>query len=162
MKPQGGTRANGGKGLPQARGETIPAAHGEVSSNYAITSSGSAGRSAAFDPQAASVGIGRTVGTIRTARPEGIGDRVRRVRRAVAAQGVTRRIGIVRVGVQPATIISLLVIDPWRVGGERIRRRLVAERTAVGAEGIVDAVRFEGASGSEGIGRRVGRVRIRA
>ena len=59
-------------------------------------------------------------------------------------------------------IISLLVIEPWRVGGERIRRGLVAEWTAVGAEGIVDAVRFEWAAGSEGIGRRIGRVGIGA
>ena len=45
--------------------------------------------------------------------------------------------------------------EPWRVGGERIRRGLVAERTAVGAEGIVDAVRLERAPCSEGNGSRV-------
>jgi len=39
---------------------------------------------------------------------------------------------------------------------------LIAEGTAVGAEGIVDAVRFEGASGSVGIGRGIRIVRIRA
>jgi hypothetical protein len=55
-----------------------------------------------------------------------------------------------------------LVIEPWRVGGEGIHRGLIAEWTAVGAKLVVDAVRFEGAVGSEGIGRRVGRVGIRA
>ena len=43
--------------------------------------------------------------------------------------------------------------EPRRIGGEGIRRRLIAEGTAVGTEGIVDAVRLEGAAGSEGIGR---------
>ena len=39
---------------------------------------------------------------------------------------------------------------------------MVAEWTAVGAEGIVDAVRVEWAAGSEGIGRRVRIKRIGA
>jgi len=39
---------------------------------------------------------------------------------------------------------------------------LIAERTAVGTIGIIDAIRFEGAAGAEGIGRRVGRAGIRA
>ena len=121
-----------------------------------------ASRSLSFDPQAAAVGIGRAVGTVGTARAVGIGDGVLGERRAVAAVGVTRRIGVVGVRAQLAMIITLLVIEPWRVGGERIRRGLVAEGTAVGTEGIVDAVRFEGASGSVGIGCRVGRVGIRA
>ncbi len=51
---------------------------------------------------------------------------------------------------------------PRRIGGERIRRGLIAEGTAVGAEGIVDAVRLEGASGSEGIRRGIRIKRIRA
>jgi hypothetical protein len=58
--------------------------------------------------------------------------------------------------------MSLLVIKPWGLGGERIRRGSIGERAAVGAVGIVDAVRFEGASGSEWISRRVRRIRIRA
>ena len=39
---------------------------------------------------------------------------------------------------------------------------MIAEGTAVGTEGIVQAVRLEGASGSEGIGRGIRIVRIRA
>ena len=60
--------------------------------------------------------------------------------RAVTAVGATRRVSVVWIGAQLATIISLLVIEPWGVSGERIRRGLVAEWTAIGAEGIVDAV----------------------
>ena len=116
----------------------------------------------AFDPQAAAIRIGGTVGTIRTASPEGIGDGVLGKRRAVAAKGVTRRIRVVGIRAQLATIVPLLVKEPWRVGGERIRRGLVAEWTAVGTEGIVDAIRIEGAAGSERIGSRVGRVGILA
>jgi len=52
--------------------------------------------------------------------------------------------------------------EPRRIGGEWIRRGLIAEGTAVGAERIVDAVRLEGASSSEGIGRGIRIVRIRA
>ena len=84
------------------------------------------------------------------------------VRRAVTAVGVTRRIGIVWVCAQLATIISLLVIESWCVGGERICRRLIAERTAVVAKLVVDAVRFEWTAGSKGIGRRVRRIEILA
>ena len=40
--------------------------------------------------------------------------------------------------------------------------RLIAEGTAVGAEGIVQAVRLEGASGSVGIGRGIRIEGIRA
>ena len=43
-----------------------------------------------------------------------------------------------------------------------IRRRLIAEGTAVGAEGIVDAIRLKRVSGSVGIGRGIRIVRIRA
>jgi hypothetical protein len=39
---------------------------------------------------------------------------------------------------------------------------LVTERTAIGAERIVDAVRLEGASSSEGIGSGIRIERIRA
>ena len=39
---------------------------------------------------------------------------------------------------------------------------MVAERTAVGTEGIVDAVRFEGAAGSEEVGRGIRIKRIGA
>ena len=52
--------------------------------------------------------------------------------------------------------------EPRRIGGERIRRRLIAELTAVGTEGIVQAVRLEGASSPEWIGRGFRIERIRA
>ena len=91
-----------------------------------------------------------------------IGDGVLGKRRAVAVEGITRRVWFIRVCAQLATIISLLIIDPWRIGGERIRRRLIAERTAVGTKRIVDAVKFEGASSSKGISRRVRIKRIGA
>ena len=115
-----------------------------------------ASRSLSFDAEAAAVGIGRAAGTVGIAGAVGIVNGVLGEWRAVAAVGVTRRIGFVRVRAQLAMIISLLGIESWRVGGERIRRGLVAEGTAVGTEGIVDTVRFEWASGSEGIGSRVG------
>ena len=125
-----------------------------------MTSNGLAEGSLPFDPQAAAVGISRAAGTVGIAGAEGIVDGVLGERRAVAAVVVTRRIGVVGVRAQLAVIISLLVIEPWRVGGERIRRGLVAERTTVGTEGIFDAVRVEWASGSEGIDRRVRIKRI--
>ena len=63
---------------------------------------------------------------------------------------------------QLAAIVPLLVVEPWGVSRIGIRGRLIAEGTAVGAEGIVQAVRLEGASGSEGIGRGIRIERIRA
>ena len=51
---------------------------------------------------------------------------------------------------------------PRGVQGKRIRRRLIAEGTAVGTEGIVQAIRLEGASGPEGIGHGLRIKRIRA
>jgi hypothetical protein len=52
--------------------------------------------------------------------------------------------------------------EPRRICSEGIRRRLIAEGTPVGAERIVQAVRLEGISGSEGIGRGIRIERIRA
>jgi hypothetical protein len=52
--------------------------------------------------------------------------------------------------------------EPRCVRCKGIRRRLIAEGTAVEAEGIVQAVRLEGASSPEGIGRRIRIERIRA
>ena len=121
-----------------------------------------ASRSLPLNPQATAVGIRGTVGTIRTASPEGIGDGVLGKRRAVAAEGVARRVGFVQVRAQLAAIVPLLVIEPWRVRRKGVRRRLIAERTAVRTKRIVDAVRFEWAAGSEGIGRRVRIKRIGA
>ena len=72
-----------------------------------------------FNPRAAAIGIGRTVGTIRTTSPIGIVDGVLGEWRAVAAVGVTRRVSVVEIGTQLATIVPLLVIEPWRIGGER-------------------------------------------
>ena len=133
-----------------------------MSSSHEITWSGSANGSASFDSQAAAVGIRGTAGVVGIPGAEGIVDRVRRERRAVAAVGVTGRIRIIRVRAQLAAIVPLLVIQPRRICGERIRRRLVAEGTAVGTEGIVQAVRLEGASSPEGIGRGIRIERIRA
>ena len=63
---------------------------------------------------------------------------------------------------QLAAIVPLLVVEPWGVSRIGIRGRLIAEGTAVGAEGIVQAVRLEGASGSVGIGRGIRIERIGA
>ena len=134
----------------------------EVSSNHKITWSGSANGSASFNSQAATIGIRGTAGAVGTPGAVGILDRVRRERRAVAAVGVTGRIRIIRVRAELAPVLTLLIIEPWGVRRIGIRRRLIAEGTAVGAEGIVDAVRLEGASGSVGIGRGIRIVRIRA
>ncbi len=118
-----------------------------------FTWSGSADGLAPFNSEAAAVGIRGTAGVVGIAGAKGIVDRVRRERRAVAAVGVTGRIRIIRVRTQLAAIVSLLVIQPRRIGSERVRRRLIAEGTAVGAEGIVQAVWLEGASGPKGIGK---------
>ena len=77
------------------------------------------------------------------------------------AVGVTGRIRIIRVRAELAAVVSLLIVEPWGVRCERIRRGLITEGTVIGAEGIVDAVRFEGTAGSEGIGGGIRIVRIR-
>ena len=59
-------------------------------------------------------------------------------------------------------VLTLLIVEPWGVSRIGIRRRLVAEGTAVGTEGIVHAVRLEGATSSEGIGSGIRIERIRA
>ena len=118
--------------------------------------------SASFDSQATPVRIRGTAGAVGVPSAEGVVDRVRRVRRAVAAVGVTRRVGVVCVRAQLTAIVPRLVIQPRRIGGKGIRRRLIAEWTAVGTEGIVQGVRLEGASGSVGIGRGVRIERIGA
>ena len=61
-----------------------------------------------------------------------------------------------------APVLTLLIVEPWGVSRIGIRRRLVAEGTAVGTEGIVHAVRLEGATSSEGIGSGIRIERIRA
>jgi hypothetical protein len=118
--------------------------------------------SLSFDSKAAAVGIRGAAGAVGTPVAVWIVDRVLRERIAVAAVGVIRRVGVVRVRAQLAAIVPLLVIESRRIGGERIRRRLIAEGTAVGAERIVQTVWLKGTSGSVGIGRGVRIERIRA
>jgi hypothetical protein len=103
-----------------------------------------------FNLQTAPVGIRGTAGAVGIPGAVGILDRVRRIRRAVAAVGVTGRVGVVRVRAQLAPVLTLLIVEPRCICGERIRRRLIAEGTAVGAEEIVQAVRLEGAASPEG------------
>jgi hypothetical protein len=93
-----------------------------------------------FRPSA--VGIRGTAGVVGIPDAVGVVDRVRREGKPVAAVGVAGRIRIIRVRAEFAAIVPLLVIQPRRIGGERIRRRLIAEGTAVGAEGIGHA-RFQ-------------------
>ena len=131
-------------------------------SSHEITWGGSANGSASFDPQTVAVWIFGTAGAVGIPGAEGVVDRVRRVGIAVAAIGVTGRIRIIGVRTELAAIVPLLVVEPRRIGSERIRRRLIAEGTAVGTEGIVQAVRFERAASSERIGRRIRIERIRA
>jgi hypothetical protein len=115
---------------------------------------------AAFNPQAAAIGIRGTAEVVGIAGTEGIFDRVRREWRAVAAIGVTRRVRIIRVRTELAAVVPLLIVQSRRIRGERILGRLITEGTAVGTEGIVQAVRLEGASSPEGIGRGVRIERI--
>ena len=89
------------------------------------------------------VGTRGTAGVIGTPGAEGIVDGVWGKRRSIAAVGVTGRIRIIRVLAQFAAVISLLVIQPRRIGGKRIRRRLIAEGTAI-PEGIGGGLRIEG------------------
>ena len=118
--------------------------------------------SASLNPQAAAVGIRGTAGAIGAPGAVGILDRVRREGRAVAAVGVTGRIRIERIRTELAAIVPLLVVEPWGVRRIGIRGRLITVRAAIGAEGIVDAVRLEGAASSEGVGGGFRIVRIRA
>jgi len=127
-----------------------------------FTWSDSADGLAPFNSEAAAVGIRGTAGVVGIAGAEGIVDRVRRERRAIATKGVARRFRIKLIGAQLAPVLPLLVIQPRRIGGERIRRRLVTEGTAVRAEGIVQAVRLEGTPSPKGIGRGIKIERVRA
>ncbi len=82
----------------------------------------------------------------------GVVQRLRRKRRAVPAELVAGRIRIVGVAAEFTPIVSLLIVQLWRVGGERVRGRLVAEGTAVGAKRIVHSIRRKGTSLPEWIG----------
>ncbi len=95
-----------------------------------------------FDSQAAAIGIGGAVRAIGTACAVRIVDGVGRKRRSIPPVGVASGIGIVRVGAQLATVVSLLILEPRCVGREGIPRLLIAEWTAVRAEGIGHA-RFQ-------------------
>lgn len=115
-----------------------------------------------FDSQATAIGIGGALGVIGTACAVRIIDIVGRKWRSVPAVGVAGGIRIIRIGAQLAPVGPLLVIEPWRVRREGILRRLIAERTAVRIEGIVDSVRRKRTPRPVRIGRRVLLVRIRA
>ena len=108
------------------------------------------------------IGIRRTAGAVGIPGAVRILDRVRRIWRAVATVGVTGRIRIIGVRAELATIVSLLVVQPRGIGGERIRCRPITEGTAVRTEGIVQAVSLEGAASSVGIGRGIRIERIGA
>jgi len=141
-----------------------------VSSSHEITWSGAATGSAAINSEATAVGIRGTAGAIGIPGAEGIIDRVLRERRAET--GLSRLSGLFGLSCWPDRKTNQRTKktretrqtskEPRRIGGERIRRGLIAERTTVGAEGIIDAVQLEGASGSVGIGRGIRIVRIRA
>ena len=60
----------------------------------------------------------------------------------------------------PDTIFRL--VEPRGIRRIGIRRQLITVGAAVGTEGVVDAVRLEGAAGSVGIGSGIRIVRIRA
>jgi len=141
---------------------TLKASPPVGASRHELTWSASAAGSASFNPQAVAVGIRGIAGAVGIPGAVGVVDRVRREGGAVAAVGVAGRIGVIRVRAQLTPVLTLLVIQPRRIGGERIRRRLITVGTAVGAEGIVDAVRLEGAAGSVGIGRGIRIVGVRA
>ena len=83
---------------------------------------GSTAGSASFNPQASAVGIRGTAGVVGIPRAEGIVDRVRRERRAVAALGVTGRIRIIWVRAQLAPVLTLLIVEPGGVRRIGIRR----------------------------------------
>lgn len=100
----------------------------------------------------------RTIGTACAVR---IVDRVGRKQRPIPALGVAGGIRIVRIRAQLAAVISLLVVEPWRIGREGIPRRLIAEWTAIRTEWIVDPVRCKGTPRSLWIGHRILVVRIR-
>ena len=95
--------------------------------------------SASFDSQTVAVGIGGTAGAVGVPSAEGVVDRVRRVRRAVAAVGVTRRVGVVCVHAQLTAIVPLLVIQTRRIHRQRIRGRVGTHGTALQADRVPGA-----------------------
>ena len=97
--------------------------------------------SASFNSQAVAVGIRGTAGVVRIPGAEGILNRVRRIRRAVAAVGVAGRVRVVRIRAQLTPVLTLLIVEPWGVRRIGIGGRLIAK-------GIVQAVRLEGSCGS--------------
>lgn len=118
--------------------------------------------SPSFDPPSPSKRIVRRVWFKRTAGSELVVHRIRRERRAVAAELVAGGIRIVGIRAQFPAVVALLIVKCRRISGEGIRRRLVAEGTAVRAEGIVDPVRGEGTSLPERIAARLEVERIGA
>jgi len=107
------------------------------------------------------------IGIFRTIRLKGIAGAIRIVQRVwgigipVLAEGITRGIGIERVGAQIPPIVPLLIIEPRGVGRKAIRGRLVAERVAVRTERIRHTIGVERVPGPKRIGRGVGIVGIR-
>ena len=122
-----------------------------MSSSNEFTWSGSAPGSASFNSEAADVEIGGTAGAIGIPGAEGIVDRVRRIRRAVATVGVTRRVGIIRVRAQLAPVLTLLIVELGGVSRIGIRRRLVAEGTAVGLKGLFRPSALKGLPAPKGL-----------
>ena len=113
-----------------------------------------------FDSQPAAVGIGGTIRAKRTTCAVRIVDGVWRKPRPIPTIGIAGRIGIVWVSTQLSAVVALLIIEPWRVVREGIPGRLIAERTAVRTERIVDSVRRKGTPRPVRIGRGVLLIRI--
>src|SRR5215472_5261474 len=79
----------------------------------------------------------------------------------VLAEGITRGIGIERVGAQIPPIVPLLIVEPRGLGRIGIRRGLVTERIPIHAKRIGHTIGVERVSGPKRIGRGVGIVGIR-
>jgi hypothetical protein len=104
---------------------------GPRSSSHEITWSDSTAGSATFNSEAAAEGIRGTAGVVGIPGAEGIVEGVRRIRISISAVGITGRVRIIRIRAELAVIVPLLVVEPRRIGGERIRRRVIAEGTVV-------------------------------
>ena len=122
-----------------------------------IARSSSTAISAPFNPQAAPIGIRGTAGAVRTSRAVGIVDRVRRIRRAITAVGVTGRVRIIRIRTQLAPVLSFLVIETWGLSRIGVGGGLITVGAPITTKLVGDAVGGERTPGAICIG---GGVRI--
>src|SRR5215472_1875940 len=115
-----------------------------------------------LDAPATPIGIPGTVRLIGIAGAIRIVQRVWGIGIPVLAEGITRGIGIERVGAQIPPIIPLLIVEPRGFGCKRIRSRSVAVRIPIHAKRIGHTIRIERIASTKRISDGIRVVGIRA